>query len=187
MKLINIFKLNKDKKEFEKQVSLIYEDLYKFIYSMIKNSHLTEDIFQETLMKAYEQFHTIKNIKKFKSWIFTIAKNESLAWIKRYSREISSEIIPSELMESFSEDVPEVLLLRQETKQQVKECIKILKPVEQEIMYLRYYYDLTLNEIALILNLNENTVKTKHVRAKKKIYTYISSPEVATATLGIIR
>lgn len=187
MKLVSILKLNKNKKSFEKQLSLVYEDLYKFIYSILKNPHLTEDILQETLVKAYEQFDTIKDIEKFKSWIFTIAKNESLAWIKKYSREVPIETAPLKLLESFSEDIPERLLMEQELKQQIKECIEMLKPIEQEIMYLRYYNDLTLNEIALALNLNENTVKTKHARAKRKIYTYISSSEVAATTLEIIK
>ncbi|MGK0469222.1 MAG: RNA polymerase sigma-70 factor (ECF subfamily) [Clostridium sp.] len=42
-------------------------------------------------MKAYEKFDTIEDIKKIKSWIFTIAKNESLSWIRKYNREIPSE------------------------------------------------------------------------------------------------
>lgn len=74
MKLINIFKYKKNKKRFEENMALIYKDLYKFIYSIIKNKQLAEDILQETLIKAYEKFDTIKDIRKFRSWIFTIAK-----------------------------------------------------------------------------------------------------------------
>lgn len=187
MKLINIFKQNKSKKYFEEQISLIYKDLYKFIYSIIKNQHLTDDILQETLMKAYEKFHTIKDINKFKSWIFTIAKNESISWIKKYNREIPSEYIHLELSADFLGDITGDLLIKSETKEQIRESIKMLKPIDQEIMYLRYYYDLNLNEIALILNLNHNTVRTKHVRAKEKIYKHVlyseSSLEIAAATL----
>ncbi|MPM74713.1 ECF RNA polymerase sigma factor SigM [bioreactor metagenome] len=187
MKLINIFKHNKSKKYFEDQISLIYKDLYKFIYSIIKNQHLTDDILQETLMKAYEKFDTIKDINKFKSWIFTVAKNESLSWIKKYNREIPSQEIHLELSADFLEDITGDLLIKSETKEQIRESIKMLKPIDQEIMYLRYYYDLNLNEIALILNLNHNTVRTKHVRAKEKIYKHVlyneSSLEIAAATL----
>jgi len=187
MKLINIFKQNKSKKYFEEQISLIYKDLYKFIYSIIKNQHLTDDILQETLMKAYEKFDTIKDINKFKSWIFTIAKNESISWIKKYNREIPSEYIHLELSADFLGDITGDLLIKSETKEQIRESIKMLKPIDQEIMYLRYYYDLNLNEIALILNLNHNTVRTKHVRAKEKIYKHVlyseSSLEIAAATL----
>ncbi|MGV8982668.1 RNA polymerase sigma factor [Clostridium sp.] len=170
MKFIDILNPNKRKKHFEKQISIVYKELYKFIYSIIKNQNLTEDILQQTLMKAYEKFDTIQDIKKFKPWIFTIAKNESLSWIRKYNREIPSEHTYLELLAGHSEDIPEELLIKHETKKQVKESIKMLNPVDQEIIYLRYYYDLNFNEIALILNLNENTVKTKHKRAKKKIY-----------------
>lgn len=173
MKFIDILKPNKRKKYFEEQISIVYKELYKFIYSIIKNQNLTDDILQQTLMKAYEKFDTLQDIKKFKSWIFTIAKNESLSWIKKYNREIPSKDIYLELLECSSEYIPEELLITREIKEQVKASIKMLNPVDQEIIYLRYYYDLSLNEIALILNLNENTVKTKHKRAKEKIYTYL--------------
>jgi RNA polymerase sigma-70 factor (ECF subfamily) len=171
MKFIDILKSNKGKKHFEDQISLVYKELYKFIYSIIKNQNLSEDILQQTLMKAYEKFDAIQDIKKFKPWIFTIAKNESLTWIRKNNREIPSEDTYLELLSVSSEDIPEELLIKCEMKEQVKESIKMLNPVDQEIIYLRYYYDLKFNEIALILNLNENTVKTKHKRAKKKIYT----------------
>ena len=187
MKLTNILKHNKNRKYFEQQISLIYKDLYKFIYSIIKNQHLTEDILQETLMKAYEKFHTINDLHKFKSWIFTIARNESLFCIKKYKREIQSEDIYLEFRQEFSQDVPDELVINREIKEHVRESIKVLKPIDQEIMYLRYYYDLTLSEIALILNMNENTVKTHHSRSKEKIYKHIAynKPffEVAATTL----
>jgi RNA polymerase sigma-70 factor (ECF subfamily) len=187
MKFIDILKFNKRKNHFEEQISLVYKELYKFIYSIIKNENLAEDILQETLMKAYEKFDTIEDIKKFKPWIFTIAKNESLSWIRKYNREIPSEDTYLELLGGHSEDIPEELLIKHEIKEQVKESIKMLNHVDQEIIYLRYYYDLSLKEIALILNLNENTVKTKHKRAKEKIYTNLicadASPEVAAIVL----
>ena len=187
MKFIDILKSNKRKKQFEEQIYLIYSDLYKFIYSIVKNQNLTEDVLQQTLMKAYEKFDTIEDIKKIKSWIFTIAKNESLSWIRKYNREIPSENTYLELLEGYSEDIPEELLVKRETNEQIKESIKMLNPVDQEIIYLRYYCDLNLNEIALILNLNINTVKTKHKRAKNKIYKHLicadASFEVAATVL----
>jgi RNA polymerase sigma-70 factor, ECF subfamily len=187
MKLINIFKYKKNKKCFEENVALIYKDLYKFIYSIIKNKQLAEDILQETLIKAYEKFDTIKDIHKFKSWIFTIAKNESLSWIKRYAREVPSENMTLKSLSYSSGDIPEELLIKNETKEYVRESIKMLSPVDQQIIFLRYRYDLTLNEIALILDMNENTVRTRHMRAKEKIRKYIInselSSEIAASTL----
>lgn len=189
MTFIDMLKSNKRKKQFEEQISIVYKELYKFIYSIIKNQNLAEDVLQQTLMKAYEKFHTIQDIKKFKSWIFTIAKNECLSWIRKYSREIPSEDTHLELLVGSSEDIPEELLIKREIKEQVKESIKMLNPVEQEIVYLRYYYDLSFSEISLVLNLNENTVKTKHKRAKARIYTHLmcadASSEVAATVIDL--
>ena len=123
MKIIDIFKSNKRKKHFEEQISIIYKELYKFIYSIIKNQNLAEDILQQTLMKAYEKFDKIQDIKKFKPWIFTIAKNESISWIRKYNREIPSEDNYLELLVGSSEDIPEELLIKRETKEQIMESI----------------------------------------------------------------
>jgi RNA polymerase sigma-70 factor (ECF subfamily) len=173
MKFIDILKFNKRKKHFEEYISVVYKELYKFIYSIIKNQNLAEDMLQQTLLKAYEKFDTIQDIEKFKSWIFTIGKNESLSWIRKYNREIPSEAAYLELLGGSSEDIPAELLIKREINEQVKESIKMLNAVDQEVIYLRYYYDLSLNEISLILNLNVNTVKTKHKRAKEKIYNHL--------------
>ena len=57
-------------------------------------------------------------------------------------------------------------MIKCEISEQVKQSIKSLNPVDQEIIYLRYYQDLNFNEIALILNLNESTVKTKSINSE---------------------
>jgi len=186
MDFINIFRPNIRKKIFEEQIAIVYKELYKFIYSIIKNQNLTDDILQQTLMKAYEKFDTIQDIKKFKPWIFTIANNESLSWIRKYNREIPSEDTYLELLGGSSEDIPEELLIKREIKKQVIESINMLNSVDQEIIFLRYYYDLSLNEIALILNLNENTVKTKHKRAKKKIYTHLICADASFEVAAVV-
>jgi RNA polymerase sigma-70 factor (ECF subfamily) len=134
MKPNDIIKFNKRKNHFEEQISLAYKELYKFIYSIIKNQNLIEDILQQTLMKAYEKFNTIEDIKKFKPWIFTIAKNESLSWIRKYNRKIPSEDTYLELLGGYSEDIPKELLIKHEIKEQGKESIKMLNLVDQEII-----------------------------------------------------
>lgn len=58
MKFIVILKSNKRKKHFEEQIYIVYKELYKFIYSIIKDQNLAEDILQQALVKSYEKFDT---------------------------------------------------------------------------------------------------------------------------------
>ena len=61
---------------FKELFSLVYNDLYRFIYSIALNKYLAEDILQETAIIGYKHFYELKDKEKFKSWIFTIAKEK---------------------------------------------------------------------------------------------------------------
>ncbi|KGI39968.1 RNA polymerase sigma factor [Clostridium tetani] len=74
---------NKDKsKRFKQLVSMIWPDVVKYIFSITRNETLTEDVLQNTLIIAYKNFSKLKDIDKFKSWVFTIARRESITLIK---------------------------------------------------------------------------------------------------------
>ena len=159
-------------KLFENKSTEIYKDLYRFIYSILKNKELTEDVLHDTLIKGYAKFHTLKDIDKFKSWMISIAKNESIATINKYKRETPCEDVFIDII-SVNEDIPENILLNNEIKLYIKNSINSLDPIDREIINLRYYCDLNFTEIALVLNMNVNTVRTKHMRAKMHMQKYL--------------
>lgn len=68
--------LSKENTSFDELAASIALELYKFIFTIVRNKYLADDVIQETLMKGFKSFDTLKDMNKFKSWMFTIAKRE---------------------------------------------------------------------------------------------------------------
>lgn len=160
-------------KQFKELIPLIYKDLYKFIFLIVKNKNLSEDILQETLIQAYENFHSLKDIDKFKPWIFTIARRKALEVIKKYKREIPSEAPILELLDDDEYTLPEDTIITKELTDVMVNGINSLKSDQRDIIHLRYYLGMSFDEIASTLNINHNTVRVKHMRAKKYLFKYL--------------
>ena len=69
--------------EFENLAQTVHKDLYIFLYSMCKDNEIANDALQNALIKGYKCFHTLKNVKDFKSWMFTIGKREMYTIIQK--------------------------------------------------------------------------------------------------------
>ena len=58
------------------------EDLKRFIFSKVKDEAITDDVLQDTFIKIHTKLHTLKDVTKLKSWIFSIARNSILDYFK---------------------------------------------------------------------------------------------------------
>lgn len=154
---------------FKELFSLVYNDLYRFIYSIALNRYIAEDILQETATISYKEFYKLRDKEKFKSWIFTIAKREAFQQIKRHSREL---LVGSEQYQNIIEynniehvqfiDTPEIHTA-------IIQAINDLPDKYKDIINLVYYAGFSLVEIAEMTNENYNTVKSRHRRALKRL------------------
>ncbi|MCY6485393.1 RNA polymerase sigma factor [Clostridium aestuarii] len=172
--MINFKRKKQDNmKHFKELISLIYTDFYKFIFCIVRNQISAEDILQDTLMLAYENFDSLREHSKFKAWIFTIAKREAVTFIKKSKREIPNEDTILDLIHIKEECLPESIIINRELSKHVTMAINQLKPQYREIIILKYYSELSFVKIAQILNINVNTVRVHHMRAKKDILKYM--------------
>lgn len=159
---------------FEKEINKVYEGLYRYIYYIAKNKILAEDILQNTLMIAYEKYNTLKDKNKFKSWIYTIAKRQTINTIAKYRREIFSDDLNIDSIYKEKVDLPEDIIIKEELKEETLKAINRLRPEYRQIIILRYFYDLPFKEISNILNVKNNTIRVRHLRAKEELYSYLS-------------
>ena len=63
--------------------NLYHQDIKRFVFSKVKNEQLTNDLVQETFIKAYSKVDTLVNDKKIKSWLFSIARNTTLDYFRK--------------------------------------------------------------------------------------------------------
>lgn len=148
--------------------------LFVYIYRLIGNREEAEDLLQDVFIKAYRNLNSYDTKRKFSSWIYRIAHNESVNYIKRKSlkRFISWETITStkdKLESSSVEEGADKAWEKKEISHEVSEAINRLPFKYKQVLTLRYYSDQSYEEIGEILGKPVNTVGTLINRAKKKL------------------
>lgn len=141
--------------------------VYNYILKMIGRQDAAEDILQTVFLKYYENMDKIKNPERAPQWIYTVARNEIFQFIRdKYKAKIT--YIESD-DENASEADLETELERKEVSQLVKEEIELLKNEHKEVILLKEFSGLSYKEIAQILNITEDLVKSRLFKARKKL------------------
>ena len=167
--------IRKDNPELYREVVKRYQKkLFSYIYRLVNNKEETEDILQNVFVKTYISLKSFDLEKKFSSWIYRIAHNEAINFLKKRNKRrlISWEDIAStkDKMETKSEELdPLDVWLKKETRIEVRGALEKLPENYQQVLILRYFSDKSYAEIGKIIKSPANTVGTLINRAKKKL------------------
>jgi RNA polymerase sigma-70 factor (ECF subfamily) len=156
---------------FEEIVLVHGTAIFKYIFSLVKHKELAEDLYQEVLLSAYLAFPSIKEQSKYKSWLFTIAVNKCRDYWRKEnkSKQFWREEVYSYSVSFEPSTIPEEEVLHKYSAEQMAEKVKTLPEIYRYPIYLYYYQDLSLLEIAKKSNLPMSTVKTRMKRAKERL------------------
>lgn len=143
--------------------------LYNYCYHLLGNSADAEDAVHEAFIKVFNGIDGLHSPAAFRSWIYTIARNESMQ-VLRKKRPLTSEHIGDY---GDSDDV-ERKIETEDITRIVKAEIDALQPEYREIILLREYHHLSYVEIANVLQTNGSTVKARLFRARKKLIEKLS-------------
>jgi RNA polymerase sigma factor (sigma-70 family) len=147
--------------------------VYHIAFRITKDGSLSEDIVQETFIKAYKKIDTLIDEKKAGAWLSSIATRTSIDFIRKEirTREILIDPFNIEidcLVSSTREEVEQavdVTLLKEELATEIRQ----LPLAQQEVFLLRVEYGMNEEEIAQRLDLKRSTVKTRFFRARRKL------------------
>ena len=148
--------------------------LFSYLYRLIGNREETEDLLQNVFVKVYNNLDRFDRRKKFSSWIYRIAHNEAVNFLKKKGKKkfISLEDITTtkdKLEISTSEKSPADSWIKKELKKEVEVAMEKLPSKYKEVLILRYFLDKSYGEMSEILGKPVNTVGTLLNRAKKKL------------------
>ena len=130
------------------------DSAYRFAFTYMKNRYDAEDVVQKSIVKALKNSSSLKNTDMVRTWFFKIISNTAISVLKKQNR-----IVP------FGETEDEKGYIDIYNVSGLDEMIQKLPPKYTEIITLRYFEDMKIKDIAEILDLNENTVKTRLYRA----------------------
>lgn len=146
------------------------EDLVR-IFNVPRNDR--EDVVQEIFVLAYRNIGQLRDMECLDSWLYKIAYRYVLGIRKKYEikeeAEFYYEDYPMELEDLSSSKDAWHIMDSGFTDDTLVELINSLKPPAPEILRLRFKMGFTLKEIAVILNMNYNSVKTVESRALKRL------------------
>lgn len=148
-----------DKNAFKDLITFYQNDLYRIARSRLNSEDDIADAIQETILKAYQSIHRLSKSESFKSWLLKILINNCNDIYKRNKKILEYEIVANELEKSVNF----------ESNLEFMNLMKVLDTSERTICILYYQDGYSTKEIANIVNMNHNTVRSKIMRAKQKL------------------
>jgi len=158
-----------DKPALETLIKRYLDRIFGFAFSYAKNEALAQDIAQETFVKAWKNIRKFDTTKKFKPWIYAIAKNAALDHLKKKQAVPFSQLADdgSELpLEAVADDScrPDAMYESSESDNWFEAAISKLSQKYRRVVVLRQE-DMTFREIAKELGEPLHTVKSRYRRA----------------------
>ena len=132
--------------------------MYKVARGILNNDEDAADAIQDTILTCFEKLHTLKKPEYFRTWMIRILINECNSIRRHYSN--------LNLQEDFA-DIPQSDVSIAEFE--FKEMLETVDEKYRVVLILHYVEGFKLSEIAAILELNENTVKTRIARARQQL------------------
>lgn len=148
-----------------------YKDMiFTLAIKMVKNREIAEEVSQDTFIKIFNSLSKFKGDSKFSTWIYKIAYNTCLDYLKKNKKEEHNVVI-DELKGCVVKTTTNALsiLEDQERKQDIQYCLNLLPSEESFLLTLFYFEDQNLNEIGKIMDISANNVKIKLYRSRKKL------------------
>jgi len=174
--------------KFEELVGASQRDIVNFHYRLVGNRTEAEDLAQETFIRAYKKFESLKEIAKARGWIYQIARNVTIDFFRRHGgREIP---LDTEILEYYTQKTAvdhEKELFHLELSREMAKCIDKLAKDEQLIVKLLYFEGFSYKEIANLLQINQNTLKSRLHRARQALLAIVQTNQrLAGASASVI-
>lgn len=141
--------------EFCERVSQYRYQFYITAYAILGNEADAEDAVCNAILNGYEHLAQLKNPKKFKAWMLTITKNEALKLLHKRMELLGNE------------NVEQLLPPTYDSHNELWEIVQTLKDEYRIVIVLFYYNDLSLRDIASVLDISIGTVKSRLDRGRK--------------------
>lgn len=157
-----------DKKMQEEIYRRYHNYIYTIVYKKINNQEYSQDIVHETFITSFEKIETLRDKRKIKSWMVSIALNICNKFLNNKNYFFSSnEIIFDKTIENSFEDTILNGIEFSFIKNELNFILNKLDKKYLDVISLRFYKNYSYLEISKILNLNINTVRTRLNRGKK--------------------
>ncbi len=163
---------NTQSKAFEVLVNTYKQKLYWHIRRIVLNHDDADDVLQNTFIKVYRNIDGFKAESKLYSWMYRIATNEALSFLKAKSKKqgISNEELQNQMLDNLQADV---YFEGDEIQLKLQKAIAKLPEKQKLVFNMKYFQELKYEEISEILETSVGGLKASYHLAAKKIEAYL--------------
>ena len=155
--------------------------VYRFILRLLGNESAAEDLVSEVFLDVWRKADRFESRSQVSTWLMAIARNKALTVLRRRTTaELDEEV--AEFIEDPS-DNPEVAMQKTQRSAVLQDCLSELSPAHREIVDLVYYHEKSIDEVAEIIGVPRNTVKTRTFYARKRIAELMAAKGIERAWL----
>jgi RNA polymerase sigma-70 factor (ECF subfamily) len=159
---------NGSEADFRRLYDTVFPILFRVAYHIANSEEAAEDLCQEAFFRLYEKKMVFPNPEEAKYWLIRVVKNAALNYAKRKDRERRA------YQRAFREEVRteetgEGLLIRKETREDVKKALELLPESLRMVLILKEYGDMNYREIGRALGISEGSVKVRVFRARERL------------------
>jgi RNA polymerase sigma-70 factor (ECF subfamily) len=141
--------------------------IYRFVLRVVRDEMAAEDVIGDVFLDVWRQASRFEGRSAVSTWLMAIARFKALSLLRK-RRDDTLDVETAESIEEPSDD-PELAVEKQDKGKKLRACLAGLSREHREIIDLVYYHEKSVEEVALIVGIPENTVKTRMFYARKKL------------------
>ena len=182
LKLINNALNTGDPKAYNELMKLYRDPIYFMLYEKVGDQELAKDLTIEALGKAFKKLHLYTPDYTFSTWLYTVARNNCIDYLRKnklptisIDKMMLDEDGKRNTFDLKSNDPnPEKLMIRKQRTAILRQIVDQLKPKYRDLVKLRYFKELSYEEIAENLHIPLGTVKAQLYRSREQLFKIMS-------------
>ena len=164
--------IKSDDDAFDCLIDTYGDDILRFCYMKVNDVSIAEDLAQETFINVFKYIQKFKGKSSLKTWIYKIALNQCREFYRKsksLNKNFSGGIVELLDINTKADFDLEEEILELIDNEFIASSLEAIKPDYRDIIYMFYYKELTIKDIAKILKENENTIKTRLRRGRSAL------------------
>jgi len=141
--------------------------VYRFVLRLVRDQSVAEELVGEVFLDVWRQAGRFEARSTASTWLLAIARYKALSALRRRTDQELDDDKAATIEDPG--DSPEVAVLKKNKGEVLRQCLTALTPEHREIIDLVYYHEKSVEEVAQIVGIGENTVKTRMFYARKRL------------------
>jgi RNA polymerase sigma-70 factor, ECF subfamily len=155
--------------------------VFRFALRIVRDEAIAEDVVNEVFFEAWKKACTFQGHSQVSTWLLAITRHKAIEMLRR--RRAPTEALDGDACQSVEDgaDDPEVAVQKKQKGSILFECLSNLSPVHREVIDLVYYHEKSIDEVAAIIGVPRNTVKTRMFYARRQLASLLAAKGVVRA------